>query len=239
MNYISLTAAVRDVFNTAEVHEQILLNLPIRDLLLAQRISKDWKSTITNSPSIQAALGLSSKCEPLDRVELLAGSKERRMVHRVTNVFHQDVHVLNLHRVSGHEMSQWARSPDPIVNRLLHYLFGDPSNEVLAINPLKLRSQHVDCSWRKMTLTVPPTKSVYVHKIPNKLHKKGLHTWNAHYGPPVRGVPLSICSKQRGGVHELFNPTGVTVLQLIEHVEKLLSEGKSGNLYVKTLGYIG
>jgi hypothetical protein len=88
-----------------------------------------------------------------------------------------------------------------------------------------------------MHLTCPPTRQVYIHKVPNKSHKKGLSTWDAYYGPPVEGEPLSLCHKERG-LRKLFNPTGVTVTEFIEFVEQLMSTGKANTFYFNTLSYV-
>ena len=52
------------VFNTVELLEAILLFLPIRDVLLAQRISKQWHFTITGSRRLQRALFLDPITSP-------------------------------------------------------------------------------------------------------------------------------------------------------------------------------
>lgn len=52
-----MTAAA-SVLGTCELLEQILLQLPLRQLLLAQRISKTFHELIQDSPSIRRALFL-------------------------------------------------------------------------------------------------------------------------------------------------------------------------------------
>ncbi|KAK3654953.1 hypothetical protein LTR56_003811 [Elasticomyces elasticus] len=46
----------QQVLALPELLEHILLQLPMRDLLLSQKICKDWKHAIESSPSIQRAL---------------------------------------------------------------------------------------------------------------------------------------------------------------------------------------
>jgi hypothetical protein len=157
--------------------------------------------------------------------------------HRVGKVFDRDVETLYLQQVTGEEVSRYAWSLHPVLNQLLHYLFRDPTNSVLAINPSKIKSHSMEYSWRKMSLTCPPTTHVYVHKVPNKLHKKGLSTWNAYYGPQQDDKPLLLCDKKRE-VHKLSNPTGVTVTDFLELVEKLLSTGKANTFCLSSLGYV-
>ncbi|GIZ36886.1 hypothetical protein CKM354_000035200 [Cercospora kikuchii] len=49
------TAAER-ALNVAELLERILLSLPMKDILLYQRVSKFWKELVKNSPRLQQAL---------------------------------------------------------------------------------------------------------------------------------------------------------------------------------------
>lgn len=44
------------VFSVPELFTHILLELPMRDLLLAQRVCREWKDAITNSAVLQRAL---------------------------------------------------------------------------------------------------------------------------------------------------------------------------------------
>jgi len=46
------------VFNTAELLEAVLLNLPMKDLLLSQRVRRSWQALIITSLHLQRALFL-------------------------------------------------------------------------------------------------------------------------------------------------------------------------------------
>ncbi|KAK5705545.1 hypothetical protein LTR97_002664 [Elasticomyces elasticus] len=48
--------AAAAVADTAELTEMILLNLPLLDILMAQRVSRTWQQLITTSPDLQRAL---------------------------------------------------------------------------------------------------------------------------------------------------------------------------------------
>jgi len=48
------------VFSTTELHELILLQLPVAQVLLAQRVSKQWMGCISSSPKLQSSLCLRS-----------------------------------------------------------------------------------------------------------------------------------------------------------------------------------
>jgi hypothetical protein len=52
------TTATQAVLATAELLELILLNLPIKDILFAQKVCKQWKQLIDSSPLLQQALFL-------------------------------------------------------------------------------------------------------------------------------------------------------------------------------------
>lgn len=49
-------AAVACVFDTVELFEAVLVCLPARDLLLAQRVSRRWQNVIAKSTKLQRAL---------------------------------------------------------------------------------------------------------------------------------------------------------------------------------------
>ena len=48
--------ASAQVFDTTELLEMILYKLPVKDLLFAQRVAKQWKAAIDNSVKLQQAL---------------------------------------------------------------------------------------------------------------------------------------------------------------------------------------
>ncbi|USW53653.1 Putative F-box-like domain superfamily protein [Septoria linicola] len=53
---MSLSSAAQRTFNVAELLEMILLELPPRDVLLAQRVNKQWQGAITASLKLQQLL---------------------------------------------------------------------------------------------------------------------------------------------------------------------------------------
>lgn len=59
-------AALACVLDTVELFEAILICLPVRDLLLAQRVSRRWRDVIARSIKLQRALFLvPDKGDPL------------------------------------------------------------------------------------------------------------------------------------------------------------------------------
>lgn len=55
---MTMVAAAQAVFNTAELLEAILLELPPLDILVYQRVSKDWRNGVQKSVVVQRALFL-------------------------------------------------------------------------------------------------------------------------------------------------------------------------------------
>lgn len=51
-------AAKSKVFSTTELLEAILLQLPMKDVLLSQRVSKEWRDTIVGSTKLRELLFL-------------------------------------------------------------------------------------------------------------------------------------------------------------------------------------
>jgi hypothetical protein len=51
-NQLAIMAACEKVFDTAELHEIILLSLDIRTLFLAQRVNRTWQAVIISSQSL-------------------------------------------------------------------------------------------------------------------------------------------------------------------------------------------
>ena len=58
VQYGSATTATSKALNTPELLEMILLALPCKDVLYAQRVSKAWRNSISSSPILQQALCL-------------------------------------------------------------------------------------------------------------------------------------------------------------------------------------
>ncbi|EME81510.1 uncharacterized protein MYCFIDRAFT_198204 [Pseudocercospora fijiensis CIRAD86] len=68
-NATILGAAAARTFNVPELLELILLHLPALDLLLAQRVSTQFRDTILSSKQIRQALFLESESSPRDHNE--------------------------------------------------------------------------------------------------------------------------------------------------------------------------
>lgn len=53
---IMMSTPAHQVFNTTELIELVLLQLPVREVLLGQRVSKQWQDTVLGSTKLQQAL---------------------------------------------------------------------------------------------------------------------------------------------------------------------------------------
>ena len=63
------------VFNTVELIEAVLLELPLRDILLAQQVCKTWQAAIAASSPLQRALCLQPIKTPIDEVRKVIGQQ--------------------------------------------------------------------------------------------------------------------------------------------------------------------
>ena len=63
------------VFNTVELIEAVLLELPLKDVLLAQRVCKTWQAAIAASSPLQRALCLRPIKTPIDELRKVIGQQ--------------------------------------------------------------------------------------------------------------------------------------------------------------------
>lgn len=75
-----------------ELLERTLQYLPIRDLLLAQRVCRTWRSLISSSPSLQEALFLRPSKGPFEGyVRILPGNRTHESQTRCSPVIYPDI----------------------------------------------------------------------------------------------------------------------------------------------------
>jgi hypothetical protein len=125
--------------NTPELLQEILLNLPTRSLLLAQRVNQAWKSMITNSPRLQEALFLRAK-QPRKEGSC-AKAEVNRLLQEVFPPFFEIEKSENNHSHQGLPFPTEAQSRT--------------WNERIEISEPLLRKE---ASWRGMFPTQPPPK---------------------------------------------------------------------------------
>ena len=135
------------VFRTPELMEKILLELPIKDVLLSQRVSSTFKNTITDSPRLQQALFL----KPLPGKPLSIRNDEKT--------------------------AQWAEGPrdrncfSVIKNPWYH----DFAKYYERSNPDRMRNAperitRPEASWRHMLVSQHPVKVVWLEDADYKIN---------------------------------------------------------------------
>lgn len=123
------TATTR-VFDIFELAEQILLQLPIKDLIHISRVSKQFLSTVAGSKPLQRALFL----KPLSGSSvILVAPKPGRMAFLSDEASEVSVHVLR----------------NPLVPRIMQ-----------GINKNEPAFFHQDATWRRMLLSQPPMRRI-------------------------------------------------------------------------------
>jgi hypothetical protein len=150
-------------FRTPELLEAILLQLPMRSLLHAQRVSHEWKSAITTSPLLQQALFLSAK---RPRV---GSSRAKTQVNTLLQAVFPPFFLFETHEgdpESGKGSTrQW--------------------NEYIKMNDALLRK---DASWRIMFPTQPPPSVKIVERASqwSCSERRGTLFGHEHESPLVR-----------------------------------------------------
>ena len=168
--------AGKTVAGVPELVEMILLQLPVKDVLLAQRVDRTWQGVITGSPKLQQALFFRpcsvhkayvtnshyTSMQPC-RSPAECDPKERRFP---------------IARTAAHDNPYWTTDGKDQVKVLLNpYIqhWGD-GYDILYRNRLGkgLGRKHAaftrpEASWRKMLLTQPPLREAVVD------HGKALH----------------------------------------------------------------
>ncbi|USW56437.1 Putative F-box-like domain superfamily protein [Septoria linicola] len=130
------TTSIEQVLATTELLEAILLQLPIRSVLLSQRISKTWHATITSSISLQRALFLRP-------APVLSTSPRSRKIHFIdlSTPCHQ---VLSL------------RGTQSLLTSILPIRKREKVSTFTLTNSRSSATEDEVGSWRSMLLSQPP-----------------------------------------------------------------------------------
>ncbi|KAJ9649667.1 hypothetical protein H2199_000446 [Coniosporium tulheliwenetii] len=169
------------VLGTTELHELILLHLPIQDLLLrVQRVSRAWRDLIAGSPALQFALFLRAEPGPVPyhlhgetsmETEIGAGNENATDAGTGTSAAPPDT--INLPGGSGSGSSSGSNRqrapPDPLrlrLNPLLQRPFiigwesrADGTQKLWLSMRDEFREsllEHRQATWRRMLLMQPP-----------------------------------------------------------------------------------
>lgn len=156
-------SACAKVLGTTELHEQILLNLPLRDLLLAKRVSRAWRNTMAGSPQIQEALFFRPNASSV--VAIQPSSEDSTETYQDVEMF-KDNWIL----ISPSNNDAKDRSCQPIVNPFFPF-DGDynPNTDpariyfpgrLLTNEPEIEGFHHRNASWKRMQFLQPPAAHV-------------------------------------------------------------------------------
>jgi len=125
-------------FGTPEILEQILLELPIKDILLVQRVNKTFHATVTDSPRLQQA------------------------------VFLKPVPGKPLHRRYDEISTPWAEGPeDPKCYTILRNPWYGTLVQLYKTPPTTHAARDAvgrpEASWRRMHVCQPPITAIWVN----------------------------------------------------------------------------
>lgn len=192
-----------------ELVEHVLLQLPLRDILIAQRVNKVWKAIITNSPSIQKALFF----RPVEDIQLSLVETRDIKAAPCASRAECDYEYDNVHSVpSPGGITRWGvdiadeRGYCIVLNPILgvetpwsqRYFV---ENKVLGVEN-KFRSDKAyrrpEASWRKMLFAQRPLKEAIVY------HSIGFHWHLAKAQDGSKGLTV-------GDVHNSARAFGGTL----------------------------
>ena len=155
------------VLETTELLETILLELPMKDLLLSQRVCRLWHALITTSIRLRRALFLEPvPCGTISYLDWRLDDKDFYDENHARLGLGEDIRGPNCDQMPKVYPSHWGRSREDsgkyhvFVNPLLEKLFpvlsvsGIYWKEQLEDLPKPVQTQHA--SWRRMYFTQPP-----------------------------------------------------------------------------------
>ncbi|KAF1348857.1 hypothetical protein BDV97DRAFT_370088 [Delphinella strobiligena] len=146
------------VFETAEMLEQILLHLPMKDLLLASRVCGGWQDTIISSLQIQRALFM--KPEPVSCVMRF------RPPDRLNKIPENDSTRFWETQKAGHDFRLaypnplLVKGPISVWSNLLSRAGTYYSEDISTLPVKNFMKSKSGGSWQRMYLTQPPESSV-------------------------------------------------------------------------------
>lgn len=173
-----MATAAECVLELPELLERILLSVPIRDVLLSQRVSKFWQALITNSLSLQQALFFKpvTKYEPftallLDERHENIFSHSPCLVDAVPNgdEDHQDENIRPTLVADANPLLSWENSwfKKKYTNRTAavrkaRRALGDGESTMDWDFPTSRQTTGIQPSWKKMFLSQPPSARVFI-----------------------------------------------------------------------------
>ncbi|KAK4893525.1 hypothetical protein LTR27_008208 [Elasticomyces elasticus] len=153
------------VFNavllTTELLEHILSQLPMKDLLLAQRVSRKWRDVIGQSKEMQQQLFLLPQQATHTWDFTMVGASQHLRIRRFRGeTGHRKLEDYCWTFKSG-EINKLV--VEPIEDIDLFERADSGANELFYLDPKLLTFDSPDASWRRMLITQPPTFDLCTH----------------------------------------------------------------------------
>ncbi|KAK5680168.1 hypothetical protein LTS10_007095 [Elasticomyces elasticus] len=160
-------SAFNAVLLTTELLEHILSQLPMKDLLLAQRVSSEWRDVICQSPLLQQQLFFLARREEFVWNLTLPDAKTgsgHTLTRLSANTYHRtpDSYPNAIHAGDSNEMTVQLIDMYNLFDSALNVDKGLPP-DTLELNCKLLAFSRPTASWRKMFITQPPTHSISTH----------------------------------------------------------------------------
>ena len=175
--------AQKTMLETTELREAILLQLPCKDLLLAQRVCRTWQITIRDSVQLQKALFLTPSKPILEgsedggdytdgeaRYSDFQNSTIRFYPEKCTGVPVTHLRLWTNGNICSINTPHARAEINPMLDRLLPKTsekgWQDTSIEHRSRHYVKINSNpafnYSEASWRKMLVSDPPVKRLYL-----------------------------------------------------------------------------
>jgi hypothetical protein len=149
-----------------ELLDAVLQYVDIKTLLLAQRVSRHWKATITSSPQLQEALFLRPKTSGTTKHvcdwkgdELLHFGPMRGHTKSTQTTLRQTFISITINPLLANEIYYQSLDSEP-----------KRRGQRLVLPPLGTFLRHPSGSWKSMFLTQPPTPSIVAVSIDTSHH---------------------------------------------------------------------
>ena len=233
----SINSAVSKAFDITEILESIILQLPCKDVLLEQRISKAWQTTITGSPSLQKALffvpsrplgcdlgvSMGSDVATLATREMKQIRDLQKRTPPLKLCTAQDVYMQSVH--CGGTFT------NPLMRRLFK-LWRNGDGVAYTVKPSSLAKTHEQSSWTKMYLTQPPFTRLWVRRIPRALRTVAEGFTREDLRDYDRGFLKSTED------NTIQNASGVTIKDLLDHLENKWVKSHDDVFYLGFIGFL-
>lgn len=194
--------ATSKVVNVTELLEAVLLELPCKDILIAQRVSKAWKATIQESVKLQAALCFT----PTEARATKDGNTSRE---RITS------DSISARDCYYHALDESATLINPLLRHLYRWYRSKECPPLRGIYvEYNKEISNIFCdgknaSLRKMLVMQPPAKSIDIHCF----------KWS--WSPSI-----TVSS-----VENMENENGFTVADFLDHLGKSANLSKNCKVY--------